>query len=173
MIPTLIVNGRTVVHRQSDGQAVSGPPDVCLTPGPSGPTPIAYVNTAFSRDLIKAASTVTADGCPIAISTSEFATSTGDEPGTAGGGVASHVIKGKAKFINYSMDVFAEGKNVCRLADPMSMNGNAPNTTNPAEAQGNLSPLGDMQDILCRAFCWCDSGKSGKDFVKPVSGMLA
>lgn len=163
MIPTLVVNKLTVVHRESDGTAISGPPDVCLTP-PGVPVP--YVNVARSKHLVKGTSTVFADGESMAIDGCEFFTSTGDEGGTAGGGVVSHVIKGKAKFINYSYDVFAEGKNVCRLSDPMSMNGNQPNTTNPAEAQGNLSALGDLEDILCKIFCWCDAGNSGSGFVR-------
>ena len=79
----------------------------------------------------------------------------------------SGVIKGKAKFTNYSFDTFAEGKNIARLSDPMSMNGNAPNTAGPAEVQGNQTGLGGMEDILCKIFCWCDAGKKGGDFVKP------
>ncbi len=83
--------------------------------------------------------------------------------------MVSHVIKGKAKFINYSFDVFADGENVCRLTDPMTLNGNAPNTSNPAELQGNLSTLGDNKDILCKIFCFCDGGGSGGDFIQRVN----
>lgn len=168
MIPTTTVNMLTVVHKRSDGIAISGPPDVCLTPG-VGPVP--YVNIAFSRDLTKGTRTVKVDKLPIAVKNSYFRTSYGDEPGR-GGGVVSHVNKGKAKFLNYSNNVFAEGRNVCRLTDPMLMNGNQYNTTNPAEMQGNLLP-DDLQKLLCKAFCWCDAGNKGKDFVKPKPGMWA
>ena len=48
--------------------------------------------------------------------------STGDEPGSAGGGVVSGKIKGKAEFINYSFDVKFEGKNVARAFDLMLHN---------------------------------------------------
>ena len=168
MVPTVIVNALTVVHSQSDGMATQGPPDVCLTPSPGGPVPVPYPNIAMSKDLILGTKTVTVDGVPIALSDSEFATSTGDEGGTAGGGVVSAMIKGKAKFVNYSFDVLVEGKNVPRLTDPMTLNNNAPNTDNPAEVQGNLSVLGDKLDIMCKAFCWCDAGKKGGGFVKKV-----
>ena len=48
--------------------------------------------------------------------------STGDEAGSAGGGVASNKIKGKAEFVNYSFDVKIEGKNVPRALDLMLHN---------------------------------------------------
>jgi hypothetical protein len=48
--------------------------------------------------------------------------STGDEGGTAGGGVASNKIKGKAEFVNFSFDVKFEGKNVARALDLMLHN---------------------------------------------------
>jgi hypothetical protein len=169
MIPTVNVNKLTVVHKRSDGVAMSGPPDVCKTPTPSGPVPIPYVNVAFSKDLVKGSTTVQADGESIALKDSEFATSIGDEPGTVGG-VISGVNKGKAKFANYSMDVKVEGRNVCRLSDPMLLNGNQSNTTNPAEMQGLLGE--ELLKILCKIFCWCDAGKKGGDFVKPVWGPM-
>ena len=167
MIPTVIVNALTIVHRKSDGTATSGGPDVCRTPSAAGPVPVPYVNVAYSRDLRNGSTTVTADGVPAALKDSFLLPSQGDEPGVAGG-VISGVNKGKAKFVNYSMDVKIEARNVARLTDPMTMNGNGPNTTNPAETQGNLGALGENKRILCKIFCWCDAGKSGGDFVKKL-----
>jgi len=46
---------------------------------------------------------------------------TGEEAGTVGG-VISNVIKGPAEFLLYSFDVKFEGKNVCRLGDPLFHN---------------------------------------------------
>jgi len=156
MVATVKVNQLTVVHRTSQGQAVSGPPDVCLTPAPGGPVSVPYVNVAFSRHLTKGTKTVRCDGNPIAVADSEFATSTGDEAGTAGDSVVSGVIKGKAKFVNYSFDVLAEGKPVCRLSDPMMMNSNASNTGAPAELQPNIPGIADEKvDLLCKILCWC------------------
>ncbi len=166
MVPTVMANNLTVVHKKSDGIAICSMPDVCKTPTPSGPVPIPYPNLAMSKDLVKGSKTVKVDGQPVALKDSEFATSTGDEAGSVGG-IASGVTKGKAKFINYSMDIKFEGKNVARLTDPMTMNGNGPNTSTVAEIQGNqLPPIDDLKDILCKAFCWCDAGNRGKDFVE-------
>jgi hypothetical protein len=36
--------------------------------------------------------------------------------------VASNKVKGKAEFVNFSFDVFFEGKNVARALDPMLHN---------------------------------------------------
>ena len=160
-----MANMRTIAHKGSSGVAICSAPDVCKTP--PQPLPIPYVNVAYSRDLQQGSRTVKADGMPIALKNSYFLPSFGDEPGTAGG-VVSGVNKGKAKFANYSQDVKIEGRNVARLADPMTMNGNAPNTNTAAEQQPNMDP--ELHDILCRIFCWCNAGKKGSDFVKRVPG---
>ncbi|HKD07244.1 MAG TPA: DUF4150 domain-containing protein [Bryobacteraceae bacterium] len=167
MIASVIVNKLTVVHKMSDGISTASP-DTCLTPAPPGPpVPIAYTNVAFSRDLANEARTVFADGQGIALSDSFFAISTGDEPGTALG-IVSGVIKGKATFVNYSMDVLAEGKNVCRLGDPMLNNGNTPNTPPAPETQSNQLPA-DLEQKLCKIFCWCNKrGNKGSDFIQKV-----
>ncbi|MEO0975147.1 MAG: DUF4150 domain-containing protein [Pseudomonadota bacterium] len=160
MVPTVLVNSLTIVHKKSDGVVTCGAPDVCITPN-VGPVP--YVNVAFSKDLKKGSKTVFADGASIALKDSEFKPSTGDEPGR-GGGVASGVTRGWAKFTSYSGDVFIEGRNTARLSDSMSMNGNNPNTFSPAEMQGNFGGPGG---ILCRIFCWCnEDGNKGSDFVQ-------
>src|SRR5207237_302541 len=113
-------------------------PDVCKTPTPAGPVPIPYPNIAMSKDTAMGSQTVTMDGNPIMLKGSVYATSTGDEPGSVGG-VVSNVIKGKAEFLNYSFDVKVEGKNVCRLLDPMGQNESSPpNGIGPANLQPPL-----------------------------------
>ena len=172
MIPSLIVNKFTVVHKQSDGVS-TGTPDPCLTPAPPGPpVPMPYVNVAMSKDLMSETKTVLVDGVGIAVKDSNFMISTGDEPGAAGG-VVSGVIKGKAIFLNYSMDVFAEGKNVCRLSDPMLNNGNTPNTPPSPEVQANQLPP-DLEEKLCKIFCWCNKkGNKGGDYIKRTGQLTA
>lgn len=76
----------------------------------------------MSKDASDTATTVKADGNPIMLKKSVFATSTGDEPGSIGG-VVSNCIKGKAQFILYSFDIKAEGQNVPRNTDMMKQNG--------------------------------------------------
>ncbi|SMF57672.1 protein of unknown function [Alteromonadaceae bacterium Bs31] len=135
MPATINVNMRTVVHKSSDGVSIAFP-DVCKTPSPGGPIPIPYPNIAQSTDTAKGSKTVKMDGNPIMLDGSNFSTSTGDEAGTAGGGVISSKTKGKAEFINFSFDVKVDGKNVCRLGDMMVQNkGSSPNTPPIPEIQ--------------------------------------
>lgn len=163
-----LVNGVSVVHRGSNGVATAAAPDFCKTPSNGGPIPLPYPNVARSSDLTAGSTSVKVEGNPAAVKDCAFATSTGDEAGSIGG-VASGVTKGKAKFVNYSFDVKLDGKNACRLGDPMTMNGNGPNTMTPAEVQATkiAGKIGqDKFDDLCRAFCWCDQGKDPDDIVK-------
>jgi hypothetical protein len=125
MSATVTVNSpMTVVHKDSGGIAPTFP-DVCKTPSPGGPIPIPYPNIAKSSDASQTSTSVKMDGNPIMLKNSVYSMSTGDEAGSAGGGVVSNCIKGKAQFINYSFDVKIEGQNVPRLLDPMKQNGQA------------------------------------------------
>jgi len=130
MPATVIVNKLTVVHKSSGGVLMTFP-DVCKTPSPAGPIPIPYPNVAQSSDTADGSTTVTMDGNPIMLKSSNFMTSTGDEAGSAMG-VASNKIKGKAYPKTYSFDVKAEGQNVFRLTDIMLANGGSPTNTPPA-----------------------------------------
>jgi hypothetical protein len=115
------VNALTVVHADSDGVAPSFP-DVCLTPSPGGsPIPVPYPNLAQSVDTAQGTKSVLVEGNSVMVQGAIFATSTGDEAGSAGG-VASATTKGKARFVNYSFDVKLDGKCVARLGDPMTHN---------------------------------------------------
>ncbi len=121
-MPTQIhVNNRTVVHSGTSG-ITSAFPDACKTPTPGGPVPIPYPNVSQSSDTSKGSQKVRCDGQPVMLKDSEFAASTGDEAGSAGGNVASNKIKGASKFIMYSFDVQFEGKNVPRQLDTMICN---------------------------------------------------
>lgn len=135
MPATVVVNFRTVVHKGSNGVATAFP-DVCKTPSPAGPIPIPYPNIAMSTDTAKGSKKVKVDKNPIMLKDSNFKMSTGDEGGSAGGGVVSNKIKGKAEFVLYSFDVKVEGKNVPRLGDLMLQNkGASPNTPPFPEVQ--------------------------------------
>ena len=118
---TVAVNNRSVVHAGSNGKTIAFP-DVCKTPSPGGPIPIPYPNIAQSSDTAKGTKKVKCDGKSVCVKGSTFSKSNGDEAGTAGGGVASNKTRGKAEFVNYSMDVKFEGKNVCRAFDLMLHN---------------------------------------------------
>jgi hypothetical protein len=119
---TVGVNFMSVVHAGSNGVSIAFP-DVCKTPAPPAPfVPIPYPNIAQSSDTAQGTKKVKCDGQSVCVKDSNFKMSTGDEAGTAGGGMLSSKIKGKAEFILFSFDVKFEGKNVTRAFDLMLHN---------------------------------------------------
>jgi len=143
---TVGVNNLSVVHKDSGGITIAFP-DVCKTPTPGGPVPIPYPNIAMSSDTAKGSKSVKIDGNPVCLKDSNFKTSTGDEAGSAGGGVASSKTKGKAEFVNFSMDVKIEGKNVPRALDLMLHNDK--NTPPVPLIQGPVVALVETNDPIC------------------------
>lgn len=117
----VFANGRGIAHQGTQGMSMVLP-DVCKTPSPAGPVPIPYPNIAKSSDTAKGPKSVTIEGKMPAVKGAQYQTSTGDEAGTAGGGVMSSSTKGPAEFMMYSFDVKFEGKNVCRLGDTLFHN---------------------------------------------------
>lgn len=139
---TVGVNNLSVVHKSSNGTTVCFP-DVCKTPSPGGPIPIPYPNIAKSSDTAKGTKKVKCDGNPTCVKDSNFSISTGDEGGSAGGGVVSNKIKGKAEFVNFSFDVKFEGKNVERAFDLMLHNDK--NTPPFPVLQGPVIAMGEVK----------------------------
>jgi hypothetical protein len=122
MAVTVSINGLMLSHKASNGIAAATVPDVCKTPSPGGPVPIPYPNIATSDTLDKGTTTVSADGGNMCANKgSEYSTSHGDEPGTAGG-VKSSVNMKEAQWITTSMDVKLEGQGAARLSDKMTSN---------------------------------------------------
>ena len=118
---TTFANSRGIAHKGSGGMSPVFP-DVCKTPSPGGPIPIPYPNIGKSSDTSKGAKKVKTDGEMPNIKGSQYSMTTGDEAGSAGGGVVSNKIKGPTEFMMYSFDVKFEGKNVCRMGDPLFHN---------------------------------------------------
>ena len=122
-MPTVYANGRSIIHK-GDGFVQTCPiPDVCKTPTPGGPVPIPYPNIAMDSDLADGAKKVTIEGNPPALDSSNLMTSTGDEAGTAGGGIISSKFKGKLTWVMGSVDIKFEGKGVVRFLDICMHNG--------------------------------------------------
>lgn len=122
MASTIGANGLSIVHKGSGGEANASVPDVCLTKVGKPVVPIPYGNNAKSSDLIDGSTSVTADGGnSIALQSSKFSTSTGDEGGDKKG-VSSGTIKGEAQFVTSSSNVIIEGRGVARQSDQMTMN---------------------------------------------------
>ena len=143
---TVGVNQLSVVHKSSNGVTICFP-DVCKTPTPAGPVPIPYPNIAMSSDTAKGTKKVKCDGNPACVKDSNFKMSTGDEAGSAGGGVASSKIKGKAEFVLFSFDVKMEGKNVCRAFDIMLHNDK--NTPPFPVLQKPIISIPTMETLTC------------------------
>lgn len=118
---TTFANSRGLVHKGSGGMSIVFP-DVCKTPTPGGPVPIPYPNIGKSSDTSKGSKSVKVDGKMPMVKGAKYMMSTGDEAGSAGGGVVSSKIKGECEFMMYSFDVKFEGKNVCRMGDPLFHN---------------------------------------------------
>jgi len=138
------VNMLSIVNADTNGITIAFP-DVCKTPGPPAPfIPIPYPNIAKSGDTAKGTKKVKVDGKPVCVKDSNFSTSNGDEAGTAGGGVVSSKIKGKAEFVNFSFDVKFEGKNVPRSFDLMLHNDK--NTPPFPVLQGPVIALGKQAE---------------------------
>ena len=117
---TVFANGRGVDHKGSNGLSIVFP-DVCKTPTPGGPMPIPYPNIGKASDTTKGPKKVKVDGMMPMSKSAKYMMSTGDEAGTATG-VISSKIKGECEYILYSFDVKMEGKNACRLGDPLFHN---------------------------------------------------
>lgn len=140
-------NGMTIIHKGDGEQFIAMAPDVCKTPSPGGPIPVPYPNLAFSTDLAQGSKTVKVERNSAALANSNLRMSSGDEGGTAGGGVASNKTKGKLTWIIYSMDVKFEGKGVVRFLDSNMHNGNGGNTG--GKNKGKMSYPGGSGDIIC------------------------
>lgn len=120
MAQTTFVNSRGVAHKGSGGTSVVFP-DVCLTQVGKPVVPIPYPNVGKSSDTAKGPKSVTLDGQMPMVKGAIYTTSTGDEAGTKKG-VVSGKIKGECEFMMYSFDVKLEGRNACRLGDPLFHN---------------------------------------------------
>lgn len=121
MAQTVFANSRGVDHKASGGMSAVFP-DVCKTPTPGGPVPIPYPNIGQASNTSKGTKKVKVDGKMAMVKGAKYSMTSGDEAGTAGGGVVSSKIKGEAEYMMYSFDVKFEGKNACRLGDPLFHN---------------------------------------------------
>jgi hypothetical protein len=120
MASTTYANMRGIAHKSSGGMSTVFP-DVCKTPTPGGPVPIPYPNIGKASDTSQGPTTVTVDGQMPMTKDAKYMMSTGDEAGSAGG-IISSKIKGPCEFMMYSFDVKFEGKNICRMGDPLFHN---------------------------------------------------
>jgi uncharacterized Zn-binding protein involved in type VI secretion len=167
----VFANGRLVLH-QGDGLThIAAPPDVCKVPTPAGPVPTPFVNTAQDAMLAKGSKQTSIAGNPVALSSSELSTSTGDEPGTAGG-VISSKMKGKLTWGGSSMDVTVEGKGVARFLDPTLHNGNTFDTAFISNGSTGLAYGDDTPCAVCKKGLDNHRVLETADVVKSVLGLF-
>lgn len=136
MSNTTLVNGLSPVTAGSSGMLMTGP-DVCKTTVGPATVPIPYPNIAESGDLANGSTSVTIDGNPVCLESSELSTSTGDEAGNQKG-IISGTINGIALPKMSSPTVFIEGKAVVRNTDMFTSNED--NTPPAPIVQAQLSP---------------------------------
>ena len=118
---TTFANARGIAHKGSGGMSMAFP-DVCKTPAPPAPPiPIPYPNMGKASDTTGGPTTVKTDGQMPMVKGATYMMSTGDEAGSIGG-IMSSTFKGVCEYMMYSFDVKFEGKNVCRLGDPLFHN---------------------------------------------------
>ncbi len=125
---SVFANGRSILHKGDGGVQTCPIPDVCKTPSPAGPVPVPYVNVGQDGDLDKGASKVKVEGQMPAVKGAVLSMSSGDEPGSAGGGVVSAKTKGTVSFATTSTDIKFEAKGVVRFLEVCLHNGNKVNT---------------------------------------------
>lgn len=120
MAQTTFSNGRGIVHKASGGKSLVFP-DVCKTKVGKPIVPIPYPNLGQSTDTTKGPKTVKTDGQMPMVKSALYSKSTGDEAGDRKG-IISGTHKDVCEFMMYSFDVKFEGRNVCRLGDPLFHN---------------------------------------------------
>jgi len=120
MSQSTFANSRGIVHKGSGGGNIVFP-DVCKTPVGPAIVPIPYPNMGKASDTSKGAKSVTVDKKMPMVKGAKYSTSYGDEAGVAKGIIGSKT-KGVCEFMMYSFNVKFEGKNVCRLGDPIFHN---------------------------------------------------
>jgi len=147
-------------------KSISRFPDVCMSPPspPAGPLPIPYPDTSFSTDLKEGSSTVKAGGKAIALAQQSYykASVLGNEAATRtfGANIITHQITGKTYFQAWSMDVKAEGQNVCRHIDMTTSNhASSPPATPPLPSTEMQTTPEGTEEAIAKGKCPC----CGKD----------
>ncbi len=117
---TAFANGRGIVHKDSGGVSTVFP-DVCKTQCGPPVVPIPYPNIGKASDTDKGTKKVKIDKKMAMVKGAKYSKSTGDEAGSLKG-VVSSTTSDECEFMMYSFDVKMEGKNACRLGDPLFHN---------------------------------------------------
>lgn len=156
MSKDVYADGNAIACKAGDGKVVAAFPDVCMSPPPppTGPVPLPYPNTSFSRDMKSGSRSVRIGGKEAMLRDVSYYKSSplGNEAATRnfGASVLSHTITGKTYFAAWSMDVTFEGRGVCRHLDITTSN-HASQPGGPAspEIEGAVEPTPDTTTARC------------------------
>ena len=124
------------VSTKGGGQCL-GFPDVCKTPAPPAPfVPVPYPNIAMLTQANggTCSSKVKVLNKEVCTTKTEISMSSGDEAGSAGGGMVSCKMKGPALFKKGSSKVKVEGAPMVHLTSMVALNGGS-NANTPPGAQ--------------------------------------
>lgn len=116
------------------GGQCMGFPDVCKTPAPPAPfAPIPYPNIAMCNqaDGGTCSSKVKILNKEVCTTKTEISMSSGDEAGSAGGGMVSSKMKGPAIYKKGSSKVKVEGAPMVHLTSMVALNGGSNANTPP------------------------------------------
>ncbi len=118
------------VNTNMGGMCLATTPDTCKTPTPGGPVPVPYPNMSMLTQVIPvtAAKFTKIMSRPVVLANSTVSMSSGDEAGSAGGGVVSNMIKGPTQFVTFSKYCFVEGQPVTYHTADTKHNGTNSNT---------------------------------------------
>ena len=120
MASKVFANCRGIVHKGSGGMNMVFP-DVCKTQCGPPVVPIPYPNIGKAGDTSKGTKKVKIDKKMAMVKGAKYSKSTGDEAGSLKG-IISSTTSGECEFMLYSFDVKLEGKNACRMGDPLFHN---------------------------------------------------
>ena len=125
------------------GGVCNAQPDTCKTPSPGGPVPIPYPNVGMLTQANPGtlSKKVKIQNQAIALKNTMISMTSGDEAGSAGGGVVSSMIKGPAQFKKGSTKVKSEGQPVVFHTCPIGQNGtnaNMPMGTQTVPSQSKV-----------------------------------
>jgi len=144
----VFANGMEIASKSAGGKVIAAFPDVCLSPPPppTGPLPVPYPDSSFSKDMRSGSTTVKIGGQPVMLKDQSYYQSSplGNEAATRnfGGSVLSHTISGKTYFGAWSMDVKIQGKNVPRHLDIT--------TSNHASYPGGTPPFPNLETMALK-----------------------
>jgi hypothetical protein len=157
MACNVFANGDEVSCKAGGGKVIAAFPDVCLTPPPppTGPLPVPYADSSFSKDMKNGSRSVKIGRKEVMLKDVSFYKTSplGDEAATRnqGAGIITHVITGKTYFVSWSMDVLIEGKNADRHTDMTTSNHASP----MANAQVPMSNVSSMSPASKEELCQC------------------